>query len=398
MKKIFVFISIILITTLFLIIYNYEKNKVVIDNTLYELIDNTKIEVYSEIKLSDLIKTIDGTINEDFIIDTDSLGVKEITFLYKDSKKRNKKGVFEIEVIDTTEPFIYSSGVLTVNAGFDGNLVEKIISIDNYDRTPKREIIGEYDINKPGSYSLKYKVTDQSLNSEEIDLILIVRDISKNNNTNNKNNTISYTKFIDIVSIHKNNNTKIGIDVSKWQGEIDYNKLKSSGVEFVIMRIGTGLGFGADRIVDPYFEDNYKKASDAGLLVGVYFYSYATNKKEALEDSNFVLETLNHRKLDLPVAYDWESFSYINTLNMSLHDLNESANTFLNNIESNGYKGILYGSKNYLNYFWTTAYPIWLAHYTSKTDYDKEYMLWQLCEDGRVSGINGNVDIDILYE
>ena len=81
-----------------------------------------------------------------------------------------------------------------------------------------------------------------------------------------------------------------------------------------------------------------------------------------------------------------------------MHDINEIADAFLDEISSLGYKGMLYGSRNYLQKIWDTDYPIWLAHYTKQTNYEGDYYIWQLCDNGRVSGINGYVDINVMYE
>ena len=246
----------------------------------------------------------------------------------------------------------------------------------------KREIIGEYDFNTVGSYPLQYKVTDSSGNVESVDFILNVKAKSSGSSSN-----VSSINFNDVISAHKNDGTKIGIDVSKWQGNIDFEKLKNSGVEFIIIRVGTGLGFGVESIEDPNFKQNIEGAKKAGIPVGVYYYSYATSVKEAIRQANFVIDLVKDYKLDLPIVFDWESWSYFNSLNLSIHDINEVANAFLSEVEKAGYKGMLYGSKYYLQWIWDTDYPVWLAHYTNQTDYENEYDIWQLCDTGRVAGI-----------
>ena len=136
------------------------------------------------------------------------------------------------------------------------------------------------------------------------------------------------------------------------------------------------------------------------LNVGVYFYSYADSNEEAKKQAEWIVKTLNGRKLDLPIVYDWESFSSFNSYNLSSHSFNEVANTFFNIIVENNYEPMLYGSKNYLEKIWDTdiPYKIWLAHYTNKTNYEGNYYIWQMCSDGKIDGINGYVDIDILYK
>ena len=100
----------------------------------------------------------------------------------------------------------------------------------------------------------------------------------------------------------------------------------------------------------------------------------------------------------MPIAFDWENWNSFNDYNLSFFGLTDMAHTFLDTINKAGYEGLLYSSKNYLERIWLpTKYDTWLAHYTKKTNYEGNYKFWQLCDDGRVDGINGAVDIDILY-
>lgn len=392
-KYIYLFVVLIIITVISIGIYLVWDKEIPIDNSSFTLVSDVKIEVYSDSKISSKIQNIDGTIIEDKKIDTNKLGKQKIEFLYKNAKGRKRKGVIEIEVVDTTEPFLLMGNSYTITVGDSKVLTDVILSADNYDPKPIREIIGEYDMNKVGSYPLTYKITDSSGNIEAHNFTLYVKEKNSNSSYNK-----TYTNFEDVISLHKTENTKIGIDVSKWQGEINFNLLKEAGVEFVIIRVGTGLGFNEPSVEDSYFKKNIEGATKAGIPVGIYYYSYATTVKEAKEQASWVANQLKNYKIDLPVAFDWESWSYFNGLNLSLHDINDIANTFLNEIEKAGYDGILYGSKLYLQNVWEPTEPVWLAHYTTKTDYDNEYLMWQLCENGRVSGINGAVDINVMYK
>ena len=142
-----------------------------------------------------------------------------------------------------------------------------------------------------------------------------------------------------------------------------------------------------------------EEAIDNDLEVGIYFYSYADSKKEARKQAEWVIKQIKDYDITLPIAFDFESFTSFNSMNLSLYQLNEVAESYFSTLEDKGYDTMLYGSKNYLNAIWKyNTNKVWLAHYTDKTDYDKDYMMWQLCQDGVIDGINGFVDIDILYK
>jgi len=167
-----------------------------------------------------------------------------------------------------------------------------------------------------------------------------------------------------------------------------------------MMRIGVQTKQNGELSIDPYFEQNIKNAKSAGLKVGVYLYSIATNSKEAIEHANWVIKTLDNRKLDLPIVFDWENWSKWNTYKMSFYEINDIANKFMETVTKYGYEGMLYSSKYYLENIWTNEYdyPVWLAHYTSKTSYKGNYMMWQLSNTGRIDGIYGDVDINVMYK
>lgn len=391
-KKIIILIIIIVILIIVGIIYLFNKNTIKLDNSKIVLKSNLDIQVYDEVYISDMIEKIDGKLIDNKKIDTDKLGIKEIEYIYKDNNNRKKKATMQVSIIDNEKPIILLKGSYTIIVGSDNNLTDIILSADNYDKKPKREIIGDYDVNKVGSYDLIYRVTDSENNVAEEKFTLYVKEKS----TTNVKPT--YTKFEDIVNTYKNDNNIIGIDISKWQEEIDFSKLKNENVEFVMIRVGTQNGFDGISIEDSYFKKNIEGALKENILVGIYYYSYATNKKEAKEQAKWVINMIKDYKIDLPIVFDWESWIHFNTLNLSLHDINEIADTFLNELESSGYKAMLYGSKYYLENIWKSNYPVWLAHYTNQTNYTGKYLMWQLCDNGKIDGINNYVDIDIMYK
>ena len=115
--------------------------------------------------------------------------------------------------------------------------------------------------------------------------------------------------------------------------------------------------------------------------------------------AKFIKKHLNKTKLDFPIAYDFEEWSDFNSLKMNSHDLLERVNEYKSILKEDGYDIMIYGSKYYLENVWLkNDYDTWLAHYTDETDYKGDYILWQLCSDGIIDGIDGYVDFDIYYK
>lgn len=385
-------VIIIGIGSYFLINYLRVKNaviKVTLDETL-------ETEFLSDVKVSDFISDINGTIVDDYVIDTTDIGKKKIEFEYINDDNIKVKYNYEINVVDNVAPLIWLNNSYTVNVGSDISLTDKILCGDNYDNDPVCEVIGEYNMSEAGTYPLLFKATDNSGNVTEKEFNLIVREPKSSGTSSGSVST--KTLFSEVVDTHKNENTEIGLDISKWQGDVDFNALKEAGVEFVIIRVGTSSGINGENLVDSKFEQNINGANKAGIPVGVYFYSYANSEDRAISDALWVVEQIKDYKVDLPIAFDWENWSFYNEFNLSFFGLSSMADSFVKTVRDAGYEGMLYSSKNYLEDIWFKGdYPVWLAHYTTKTNYEGDYEFWQLCNNGRVAGINGDVDINIRY-
>lgn len=385
-------VIVISIGSYFLINYLRVKNAV-IKVTLKE---DLETEFLSDVKVTDFISDINGTIVDDYVIDTSKVGLKQVEFEYINEDNIKVKYVYEINIVDNVAPLIWLNNSYTVNVGSDISLTDKILCGDNYDNDPVCEVIGEYDMNEAGTYPLVFKATDNSGNVTEKEFNLIVREPKTSGTSSGGVST--KTLFSEVVDAHKNENTQIGIDISKWQGDVDFNALKEAGVEFVIIRVGTSSGINGENLVDSKFEQNINGANKAGIPVGVYFYSYANSEDRAISDALWVLEQIKDYKVDLPIAFDWENWSFYNEFNLSFFGLSNMADSFVKTVRDAGYEGMLYSSKNYLEDIWFKGdYPVWLAHYTTKTNYEGDYEFWQLCNNGRVAGINGDVDINIRY-
>ena len=404
-KKIIIFLILLLVIALITAFIIYLNVRIVDDNSGFTLKDDLTAEVYTKASIENYIDTIEGDILSSDKVDTETLGTQELTFIYLNKDNKKRRGTIEINIVDTEKPLVWVSNNYSTKVGSDLDLENTIMCVDNYDNKPSCEIEGEYDINTPGTYNLTFTAKDNSGNTYQKDFNLTVYEPVTNNQTTNTPQTSTeptepeYTDFNDILNTHKNENTEIGIDVSKWQGEIDFEKVKNAGASFVMIRVGSQSGTGGDYVLDPTFKQNIENALKNDVKVGVYFYSYADSEKEAKKQANWVIKQIKDYDISLPIVFDFESFDAFNEMELSIFGLNQIANTFIDTVDDAGYNGVLYGSKNYLNAIWKyhTA-PVWLAHYTDQTDYDGEYFMWQMCDDGKIDGIDGYVDIDILYK
>ncbi len=194
----------------------------------------------------------------------------------------------------------------------------------------------------------------------------------------------------------------LGIDVSVFQGDIDWTAVKNDGVDFVMLRIGyRGYGPEGKLGVDDKFEENYRNASSAGLKVGAYFFSQATTAAEAREEASFVLDRIRGLSLDYPIAYDWEHIDYDNarTDNMTNEQISECAAAFCDRISAAGYPALIYFNRElgYFNYDLSMVSDchFWVAEYVSVPSFVFDYKIWQYEKTGRVNGIEGNVDMNI---
>lgn len=405
MKKKTIIIIILIILLIFIIvggIFFYHKWRVDHAIIKVELQDDLNIEVYSKVKLKDLIKSINGKIEDNISIDTKKLGEKSITFYYVNEENLKVPYTFSINIVDTEAPYIGANTSYTLDLGYKGNFEESLFCGDNYDDNPKCKIEGVFDSNTVGSYPVKYIATDSSDNVNSRDILINIVDLNageEEDSVEEEEIEEQTTDFNQVVSTFKNDKTKIGIDVSEWQGDIDFEQVKKAGVEFVFIRVGIGIEKENGFTVDKKFKQNIEGFNKVGIPVGIYFYSYANNKKAAIKEAEWVVKKLKKYKVSLPIAFDWEDWPNYREYKLSFYHLTEMANAFIDTVEKNGYEGMLYSSKNYLENIWfETNHKVWLANYNFENTYQGKFKWWQVCNDGKVLGVNDNlVDIDVMY-
>ena len=194
--------------------------------------------------------------------------------------------------------------------------------------------------------------------------------------------------------------TAQGIDVSEHQGCIDWNAVKASGIDFAILRVGFGAPSWGGR-VDYQFNRNISECERLGIPYGVYIYSYAFDNQQAADEASMVINCLSGHNPRLPVYYDLEDNSII--ANGRQTGIASRAQVFCNRISAAGYEPGIYANLNWFNniltdsVFKSSSWDHWIAQYNSQCDYTGNYSFWQYKSNGKVPGINGNVDMNYAY-
>lgn len=195
---------------------------------------------------------------------------------------------------------------------------------------------------------------------------------------------------------------RLGIDVSKWNKEIDWAKVKDAGIEFAIIRCGyRGASSGA-LVLDPMYKKNIEGAIEADIPVGVYFFTQALDEVEAVEEASMVISLIEDYDVDYPVFLDSESAGGRGRADaLDAEERTKIHKAFLETIASAGYETGIYGSRNWLNdevdMTEVSEYKTWLAEYADIPVYDKYYHMWQYTSKGSVDGIETRVDLNLCY-
>ena len=195
--------------------------------------------------------------------------------------------------------------------------------------------------------------------------------------------------------------TRLGVDVSFYQGEIDWEAVAADGVEFAMIRCGYRGSESGTIVVDEQFENNIEGALAAGLDVGVYFFSQSTGAIEAAEEANFVLDLISGYDVTMPVAFDWEPLEGSRAEDIDRSELTASAVVFCEMVKDAGYTPCvyLYRYTGYYEYMMERLadYELWVGALGSWPDFYYRHMLWQFSMTGRVEGIDADVDLDYHF-
>ena len=196
--------------------------------------------------------------------------------------------------------------------------------------------------------------------------------------------------------------TRRGLDVSSYQEDIDWERVRAEGFDFAFIRIGY-RGYSVGNIFpDERARENLAEAKAAGFDVGVYFYAQAISVEEAKEEARWCLDFLGSEALQLPVVYDWEYVGpAARTGGMDKATLTECVKTFCTTVQEAGFQPMVYFNKHVsqdlLDLEALSEYPFWLAQYKEQMDYPYQVDFWQYTEEGKVPGIEGDVDIDLMF-
>ena len=194
----------------------------------------------------------------------------------------------------------------------------------------------------------------------------------------------------------------LGIDVSEWQDEIDWQQVKDAGVEFAMIRVGWRGSEQGVLVEDICAQANYAGASAAGIKVGAYIFSQAITIEEAIEEADYLLDLIKDWNVEMPVVFDWEFISEESrTGNMDPRTLTDCTKAFCDRVKAAGYQPMVYFniSHSYDNIYIRelTDYPFWLARYDTVLNYPYKIDMWQYTETGSVPGISTNVDINLYF-
>ena len=194
----------------------------------------------------------------------------------------------------------------------------------------------------------------------------------------------------------------LGIDVSFWQKDIDWEKVKEAGVEFVMIRAGARGTETGNLFEDDYAQANYAGATAAGIKVGAYFFSQAINPEEAAEEARYLLKIIRGWDIQMPVVFDWEFVDAdARTGKMDPRTLTDCAKAFCKTVQDGGYRPMIYFNTNQsLDMLYLAElkeYDFWLAQYDTVLKYPYKIDMWQYSETGSVPGIKGDVDINLYF-
>lgn len=244
-----------------------------------------------------------------------------------------------------------------------------------------------------------------------VSMLVSVTIFADKHHTNDDGNTICVVSHLDEDGWKLNGQymqydkegyySMIGVDVSKWNGDIDWFALRKQGIEFVLIRVGfRGYEYG-ELVLDEKFYEYMDGASAAGLAIGLYFFSQAINQNEAIDEAEFVIDKMAGYRVELPIFIDTEAVpdAFARTNGMFVENYTQNAIAFCKTIEAQGYHAGVYASRKWfkriLNLPELANYEIWYAKYGNTPGEDVAFDIWQYTAEGKLEGCDGNIDLNV---
>ena len=284
--------------------------------------------------------------------------------------------------------YVYETGTVSVTGGSENVVTKFLIKDDNTETSTKQE------------ESTSAKAPD---NSQKESVSNIEESSKSETETSTEIKTVSYIVMeveaqIEYIYADGSQGSSLVIDVSTYNGDIDWNSVKASGINYAMIRVGY-RGYETARLVlDKRFHSNMSQATAAGIKVGAYIVTQAVDTTEAVEEASFIVSACSEYNISLPLAIDVESAGNGSGRGDKISSSQRTAviNAFAQTVRSCGYSAILYANKDWMNnriYAGNVGCSVWLAQYNSKCTYTGPFTMWQFTEKARVNGISGNVDM-----
>ncbi len=291
----------------------------------------------------------------------------------------------------------------------NGTVIPTDVQPQQKEELPKEEVVKTETLK---AYAQKYNVSAEFL-QRFFDDVIVYKDTSgivyEPINEKLPKNSYDFNNLVRVngeLQYQENGVSKgiKGIDVSKHQGDIDWKKVKADNVEYAIIRLGY-RGYGTGKIMlDEYFEKNIQGALNAGIKVGVYFYSQAITVEEAKEEADIVLKNIKDYKITYPVIFDAEEMQGddVRTNSLTTEQRTDITLAFCDKVKSLGYKTMIYANVKWfvakLDMSRLTSYDKWFAQYFNTPFFPYDFQMWQYTGKGKVNGIKGDVDMNISFK
>lgn len=287
-----------------------------------------------------------------------------------------------------------SSNVLAANVAVQQEIMDnEMIPLETF-----RKNAADFNVN---TEFIQRFFTDQIVYKDESGIVYADVDESLPKNSYNWDNLVrAENKRISYLD----EDATVGIDVSKYQGEIDWEKVKNDGIDYAILRLGY-RGYGTGKMVlDETYEDNLEAAEEVGMDLGVYYFTQAITPEEAVEEAEMVLEYIKGHRITYPVIVDIEDVpaEEARTAGLTRDEVTDILIAFCDRIQQEGYTPMIYANTKWLvskmDLARLTDYDKWLAQYYRTPFFPYEFQMWQYSSTGRVDGIEGDVDLNVCFK